>query len=170
METADGQISTDFPSGAVAGTAVVTIKSVATSALPQVSQGFKIGETGFVIMALDESGSEIVTLSQPSTITVKYSAADLAAAGGDPNRLVLAYWDQSAGKWQALKTSVDTTDMTLSASTTHLSTWAVTAKTTSGSNGLPPWAWVVIGITAVLVIGIVAYYEVKRATRKQKEA
>ena len=149
METADGQISTEFPSGAVAGTSVVTIKSMETSLLPDMPQGFKIGDTCFVIMALDEDGNEIVTLSQPSTITVKYSEADVAAAGGNPNRLVLAYWDEAAGKWKPLETDVDTEDMTLSASTTHLSTWAVMAKTTSASNGLPVWVWVVIGLAAV---------------------
>ena len=115
METGDGQISTEFPSGAVAGTAVVTTESTATSLVPGVAQGFKMGETCFVMMALDENGNEIVSLSQPAVITVKYSEADLAAADGDPNRLVLAHWDEAAGQWKALKTSVDTEDMTLSA-------------------------------------------------------
>lgn len=82
-------------------------------------------------MALDENGNEIVTLSQPSTITVRYSDADVAAAGGDPKNLVLAYWDETAGRWKVLKTTVDTANMTLSASTTHLSTWAVLAKSPS---------------------------------------
>jgi len=153
METADGQIRTEFPSGAVTGTAVVTIGSMATILLPDSPQGFKIGDTCFVIMALDESGNEIVTLSQPSVITVRYSEADVVAAGGDPKNLVLAYWDEAAGEWKALKTSVDTANMALSTSTTHLSTWAVLAKTTSASHGLPPWIWVVIGLVAVPLMG-----------------
>ena len=44
--------------------------------------------------------------------------ADMAAAGGGTEDLVLAYWDEAAGKWKTLKTSVDTANMTLSASTT----------------------------------------------------
>jgi hypothetical protein len=165
-ETADGQISTEFPSGAVTGTAVVTIKTTATSLVPGSPQGFKIGDTCFIIMALDEDGNEIVTLSQPSVITVKYSEADLAAAGGNPKRLVLAYWDEAAGQWKALKTSVDAANMTLSASTTHLSTWAVMGKTTSASNGLPPWIWLVIGIAAVLAAGTGIYLVAKKTARK----
>jgi len=124
-----------------------------------------MGETCFIIMALDENGNEIVSLSQPAVITVKYSEADLAAADGDPNRLVLAHWDEAAGQWKALKTSVDTEDMTLSASTTHLRTWAVLAKTASASNGLPLWSWVVIGLAAVLAMGTGTYVVAKRVSR-----
>ena len=79
-------------------------------------------------MALDGTGNEIVTLSEPSTITVKYLEADVAAACGGTDDLVLAYWDEAAGKWKTLKTSVDTANMTLSASTTHVGTWAVLAR------------------------------------------
>ena len=99
-----------------------------------------------------------MTLSQPSVITVKYSEADLAAAGGDPNKLVLAYWDEAAGEWKPLETTVDTDDMTLSVSTKHLSTWAVLAKTTSASKGLPNWAWApFVGIGAVALVLVLVY-------------
>jgi outer membrane protein assembly factor BamB len=164
-ETADGQVSADFPSGAVAGTAMVTIGTRTASGLPDVSLPFAIGDTCFVITALDDSGNEIVSLSQPSVITAKYSEADLAAAGGDSKNLVLAYWDEAAGRWKVLKTTVDTASMTLSASTTHLSTWAVLAKTASASNGLPLWSWVAMGLAAVLAVGTGTYLVVKRATK-----
>ena len=165
VETGDGRIAAQFPAGAVATTATVNIKQVEPSSAAA-PKGFKAGSTYFIIEAKDAGGNAIVTLSQPSTITVRYSEADVAVAGGDPNNLVLAYWDGAAGQWKALKTSVDTADMTLSTSTTHLSTWAVLAKTTSGSNGLPSWVWVVIGITAVLAIGTAAYPVAKRAARQ----
>jgi hypothetical protein len=144
---------------------MVTIGTRTVSGLPEVPGEFMIGDTCFVITALDDSGNEIVTLSQPSIITVKYSEADLAAAGGDPNHLVLAFYDEASGRWKALKTSVDTGNMTLSASTTHLSTWAVLAKTASASNGLPLWSWVVIGLAAVLVMGTGTYVVAKRVAR-----
>jgi len=164
-ETSDGQVSTEFPSGAVSGPAMVTIEMETAASLPDVPEAFMIGDTCFVIVALDEDGNEIVTLSQPSTITVKYSGEDLAAADGDPRRLVLAFWDEAAGEWKALKTSVNTADMTLSASTGHLSTWVVLAKTASASNGLPLWSWVVIGLFAVVVMGMGTYVVAKRVAR-----
>jgi len=158
-------VSTEFPNGAVAGRAVVTIESKASSLLPDGPQGFRIGDTCFVIITLDEDGNGIVSLSQPSVTTVKYSEADLAVAGGDPNRLVLAYWDEAAGEWKALRTSVDTTNTTLSASTTHLGTWAVLAKTTPASNGLPMWWWVVIGLACVMATGAGVFVLAKRAAK-----
>jgi len=164
VETADKQISTEFPSGAIPGASVVTIGRTPPPGLPEVP--FTIGDTCFIISALDDSGNKIASLSQSSTITVKYSEADVAAAGGNPDNLVLAYWDEATGKWKALKTSVDTTNMTLSGSTTHLSTWAVLAKTTPVSKGLPPWLWTVIGIAAVLAMGTGTYLVAKRAIKR----
>jgi PKD repeat protein len=155
-ETADGQISAEFPSGAVAGTAMVTIQKTAASLLPDMPEGFKIGDTCFVIMALDDSGSEIVTLSQPTTVTVKYSEADVVAAGGDPENLVLAYWDEAAGEWKILDTRVDIAEMTLTASTTHLSTWAVmVAPASVHEQGIALWIWIVAGIGGALIAGVV---------------
>ena len=166
-ETADGQVSAEFPSGAVAGTAMVTIRTRTASGLPDVSLPFAIGDTCFLVTALDDSGNEIVSLSQPSVITAKYSEADLAAADGDPNRLVLAYWDEAASEWKPLKTSVDTANMTLSASTGHLSTWAVLVRTTSASNGLPLWSWVLIALGAVGVVGASGYLAFARLAKRQ---
>jgi len=165
VETADGQISTEFAAGAVPGVAMVTIKETSASGLSEVPRTFMMGDTCFVISALDDSGNEIVTLSQPSTITVRYSGADVAAAGGDPNSLVLAYWDEAAGQWKTLKTSVDTANLTLSASTAHLCTWAVLAKTTSASDGLPLWLWAVIGLVVVMAAGSGTYLVARRTAR-----
>jgi len=162
METADGQISTDFPGGAIAGTAVVTIDSKRGCQLPDAPEGFVIGDTCFVIVAMDEDGNDIVTLSQPTTITVKYSEADVAAADGNAENLVLAYWDEEAEQWKPLNTVVNTADVTLTASTTHLSTWAILVAPASpqaqGTQGIPLWVWIFVGsIGALPVAGILAY-------------
>ncbi|MCJ7744387.1 MAG: hypothetical protein MUO99_07515, partial [Dehalococcoidales bacterium] len=71
-----------------------------------------------------------------------------------PSKLVLAYYDESAGKWKPLDTTVNTSNKTLSASTTHLSTWAVLGKTPSASTGVPPWLSIVIVLFAVLAVGM----------------
>jgi len=163
-ETVDGQVRTEFPPGAVEGAAMVTIGTRTAAGLPDVPESFIMGGTCFTILAVDDSGNEIIALSQPTAITVKYSEADAAAAGGNPNRLVLAYWDETAGCWKELKTSVGTANMTLSASTTHLSTWAVLAK--SPSEGLASWIWIVIGIAAAAGAGMVAYFVRRRLSPK----
>jgi hypothetical protein len=83
---------------------------------------------------------------------VKYSDEDVAAAGGDPDDLVLAYYDEAAGEWNPLTTTVSTADKTLSASTKHLSTWGVLVKAAK-SNGTPFWIWIIVGVGAVAVFG-----------------
>ncbi|MCX5992121.1 MAG: fibronectin type III domain-containing protein [Chloroflexi bacterium] len=164
VQTADGKITAEFPANAAAGELTVTIKDIEPPSDTSTSQGFKAGNTYFVIEITDASGNPVVTLSQPITITVKYSVEDVAAAGGDPNNLVLAYYDETAGEWKPLDTTVNTSDKTLSATTNHFSTWAVLAK--SPSEGLAAWIWIVIGIGAALGAGIVAYIVRRRLIQK----
>jgi PKD repeat protein len=165
VETADGRISAELPRGAVTGTAVVSIKTTSSSFLADMPKGFKAGGTCFIMIALDGDGNEVVTLSGPSIITVRYSEADVAAADGDPSRLVLAFWDAGAGKWKTLGTAVDTSNMTLSASTERTGTLAVLAKTTPAPNGLPIWFWIVIGLACIPAVGVGVFGLARRQVR-----
>ncbi len=165
IETDDGQITVEFPAGALATAAIVTIKQVEPSSAAA-PKGFRVGNTFFTVDATDASGNAIVTFSQPVTITVRYSDEDLAAAGGDPSNLVLAYYDEAAAEWKMVDTTINTTDKTLSATTTHFSTWAVLAK--SPSEGLAAWVWIVIGIAAAAGAGIVAYFLRRRLIQKAR--
>jgi hypothetical protein len=156
VRTTDGRITTEFPAGAVTDTVTVTITQVPVSSIAAAPKGFKVGNICFIVEAVDDNGVAIVTFSQPVTITVKYSDEDVA--GGDPTKLALAYYDEAAVEWKTLDTTVNTTDKTLSATTTHLSTWAVLAKAAEG-NGMPLWVWVVggIGVAGVAAIGLLTW-------------
>jgi hypothetical protein len=165
VEVEHGRIVAEFPAGAVATTATVTIKQVEPSSAAA-PKGFKVGNTFFTIEAVDGDGNAIVTFSKPVTITVKYSDEDVAAAGGDPSNLVLAYYDEAAAAWKRIDTTVKTTDKTLSATTSHLSTWAVLSKSPGG--GLASWIWIVIGIAAAAVAGAgILTYFLRRRPRAQ---
>ena len=179
VQTEDGQISAGFPSGAVTGPTTVTIKQIPPSSAVQgprgyvaglsyfTNQGIRVGSTCFSIEARDADGNAIVTLAEPVTITVKYTDEDLAAAGGHPNDLVLAYYDEAAREWKIIETTANAGDTTLSTVTTHLSIWAVLAKSPSASQGLALWVWTVIGIAAALGLGILAYFVVARVRARQ---
>jgi ligand-binding sensor domain-containing protein len=158
VQTADGKITAEFPANATVGALTVTIEYIEPPSDTSTTQGFKAGNTYFVIEITDASGNPVVTLSQPITITVKYSQEDVDAAGGDPNNLVLAYYDEAAGEWKTLDTMVNTSDKILSATTTHLSTWAVLAKAAE-SNGAPFWIWIIVGVgvAAVVAVGLVIW-------------
>jgi branched-chain amino acid transport system substrate-binding protein len=151
VQTADGKITAEFPANATVGALTVTIEYIEPPSDKSAPQGLKAGNTYFVIEVRDAGGNAIVTLSQPVTITVKYTDEDVEAAGGNPSKLVLAYYDEAVGEWQTLDTTVNTIDKTLSANTTHLSTWAVLAKA-ADSNGAPIWIWIIVGLGAVAVI------------------
>jgi hypothetical protein len=163
VETGDGRIAAEFPAGAVATTATVTIKQVEPSSVAA-PKGFKVGNTFFTIEAVDADGNAIVTLLEPVIITVNYTEDDVAAAGGDANDLVLAYYDEESSEWVTLDTTVNLEEMTVSATTTHFSTWAILAK--SPSEGLAAWIWIVIGIAAAAGAGILAYFVRRRLIQK----
>ena len=156
VETAEGQVTSEFPGGAVTDAAMVSMETTSVDGLPGVPEGFTLGDTCFGILALDGSGGVIAHLSEPAIITVKYSQPDLAAADGNAGRLVLAYWDESAGEWTIVGTVLDKKAMTLTASTTHLSTWAVMASLTGAEGqGVALWVWILIGIGGALIVLIV---------------
>jgi hypothetical protein len=82
---------------------------------------------------------------------VKYSAADLTAAGGDASKLKLARWDQGTN-WTVLKTSVNKGTMTLSATSNQMSVWAVVVGS-STSSGISD---TIIGVIIAVVLIVAA--------------
>jgi hypothetical protein len=127
LSSSDGRISISFPAGAVISDVTVTLKPISLNQLPGIPEDAKAGGTCFEIDGL--SG----LLSKDATISVKYSSADLDAAGGDASKLVLARYDQSDSTWTLLQTSVKTDTTTLSATTNRFSTWAVMASSPQGN-------------------------------------
>jgi len=156
VETADGQVTAEFPRDTAPNVAMVSMETKTSAALADIPEGFIAGDTCFGILALDGSGGVVADLAGPATITVKYSQADLAAAGGNPKNLVLAYWDEATREWKTLDTLVDKKATTLMASTTHLSTWVVMAYPASaGDQGIALWIWILVGVGgAVLAVVI----------------
>jgi hypothetical protein len=147
----DGRYSVSFPQGSVLGDVVVTLKPYSRDNLQPAPEGVKTGATSFEIAGL--SG----LLSKDATVRVTYSADDLAAAGGDPSKMKLSYYDTAKYAWTMLPTQVNTQDMTLTATTNHLSVWAVMASS-SASTAVPtktPLPVVVI-VGALIVAAIVS--------------
>ncbi len=166
VQSTDGEITAEFPANAADGTLTVTIKYIASPSDKSTPQGFKACNTYFVIEVADASGNAVVNLSQPVTITVKYSPEDVAAAGGDPSNLVLAYCDETATDWKPLDTTVNTIDQTLSTTTTYPGTWAVLAKATE-NNGAPLWIWIMAAVAVLLGGGLGTYLVSKKRAVKR---
>jgi PKD repeat protein len=154
IQTADGLIAMTFPAGAVSGEATVSIEEVSPPAA-KAPGGFQMGSSCFTVRVVDAAGDEIIMFSRLVTVTVKYSDEDVAAAGGALKNLVLAYYNEATGKWKIVETTPNSTDRSLSATTTHFSTWAILVQ--SPSRGTALWIQIVIGIAAVLGVAIVIW-------------
>jgi hypothetical protein len=145
VATEDGSIAVEVPAGAVAAEAELTIREQSPTGAPAPPSGFKAGSTCFSIEMTQDIAPGVMV-----TIVVKYSDADVEAAGGAPNLLTLARYDEAAGDWVVLDTTVDTANKTLTAQTGRFSMWMILAKTKGG--GLPAWVWIVIGLGVVVVV------------------
>lgn len=133
LASSDNVTTISFPAGAVIADVAVSLKPFARENLPTLPAGVTAGGTCFEVEGL--SG----LLSKDATISVRYSDADLAAAGGDASKLVLARYDSSDNKWTLLNTNVNRDTTTLSATTNRFSTWAVVAASSplAGRSGSP---------------------------------
>lgn len=136
VTTSDGKVSLAFPQGAFTSNTIVTIASSTCRTAPE---GYSVHGTCFSIA----TSPSVAELSEDAVISVKYSTADWNAAGRDPDRLKLAYY--SDGEWNVLDTTVDTTSVTASAQTDHLSEWAVLATEEDSA-----WQW---WYTLLIVLG-----------------
>ena len=121
LKTTDGRFTINFPAGAVLSDASVTIKPFSKDMLPPAPNDAKLGATCFRIDGLTG------LLSKDATVVVKYSSADLEAAGSDVTKLALARYDESDTKWTILPTTLDRNALTVSATTNRFSTWTVMA-------------------------------------------
>jgi hypothetical protein len=145
VATADGSITIVLPAGAVTTQAELIIREQSCEDTPAPPSGFKAVGNCFSIEMTQALLPDVMV-----TIVVKYSDADVEVAGGDPNLLRLAYYDEEGEDWVVLDTTVDIANKTLTAQTDHFSIWTILAKTKGG--GLPAWVWVVIGLGAVVVV------------------
>ncbi len=167
VQTPDGQVAAEFAEGAVTGDVTVAIEQTDYPSDKDAPAGFKAGGICFVIEVTDADGNPVTRLDEPVVITVKYTHADLDSLGGDPDKLVLAYYDEEAGEWETLDTTVNTEEMILSASTTHLSTWAIMQDTGTAGGGTAIWVWIIVGMAAVLGVGGVALFLRRRSAKPQ---
>lgn len=152
VKTSDEQIILDFPQGSVAADTVVTIRKLPDTDIPPCPSGFRLGNTVF---SVDLSGNLVP--GAMITVTVKYSTADLQACDGNPDKLKLARYDENAGTWVVLPTTVDTEAMTLTANTDQFSTWSVMVDEAPAepAEGTALWLWLVAsagGLIALIVI------------------
>lgn len=160
LATGDGRLSLSFPEGAVGGNTTVTIQP---SSCPNLPGGFRLGDTCFSITA-EADGNVINEFKQHVRICIEYTEEDVAAAGGDPQQLRLAYYDESAGEWVALATVLDAESGMVCAEVDHLSEWAVIGVQPSS---MPPW-WALLAASTLLIGSVLVFLLVIQHNRVRR--
>ena len=151
-----GNFELNIPAGALgSGSDSASVTTSKTSAIvTQTATAQVVGEAGVEITPTSAAGQTISTLSSSDgagvTITIPYTDADVTEAGLTESQLTLAVWSEEKQQWEALATTVDTENNTLTAITTHFSTFAgvgprgttsssttnsTTSTTTTGNRG-----------------------------------
>ena len=125
----DGRVVVSFPAGAVFSDVNVTLKPVSNAKLSAAPQGATLGATSFRVDGLTG------LLSKDATVLVKYSSADLDAAGSDVSKLTLARYDDSENKWTILPTTLDKGALTLSTATNRFGIMAVMVSSGGNTQG-----------------------------------
>ncbi len=149
VETPEGTITLAFPAGAVSTDTNVIVKRLSEDETPPTRSGYRYGDTRFSVEGADNLEKEV-------TICIRYTDADLAAAGGEPDKLALSYYDEAVEEWVIVDTTVDTAAGTLTANTSHFSKWSVMGQDVATGSGFPLWGWVLSGIAGILVIVVIA--------------
>jgi len=124
-----------------------------------------MGDTCFRITATVD-GEGVTELGDDVTICIEYSAADVDAAGGDPALLTIAYFDEDAGEWEVLPTTVDETEGIVCATVDHVSDWAVLGEGEVEEAGLAWWHILLIVLAAfVVLLLIIVLFSRRRAAQ-----
>jgi PKD repeat protein len=159
--TQDEQIAIELPAGALLGDGTLTVRRDPEIGETTCPAGFKAGTTCFTVdLTADLApGANI-------TITVRYCDADLEACGGNADLLTLSRYDDDAGEWVALPTTVYKAARTLTATTDRFSQWMVMGKPQPASflGILVPWGWVIIA-GAILMLAT-AFWTNRRLARR----
>jgi len=152
LASPDGRYSVSFPQGAVLANVIVTLGPYPRDQLSKAPDGAKLGATSFAITGL--AG----LLNKDATVSVTYSADDLAAAGGDASQLKLAYYDSAQGAWVILPTQVNTQDLSLTATANHLGVWAVMVSSSTSPAGMPTKASPLPMVLSLVAIAATAIF------------
>jgi len=129
VETEDSSVTITIPPSAVDEFVIVDVSPIQPASVPEVpaALGVRVSTGGVVdITFKDSDGNPIdnFVAGRAITVTVKFTDAEAADAGGASNLVIMKY-DENAGAWSKLNTTVDLLNKTLSAQVKSFSLFGV---------------------------------------------
>jgi LPXTG-motif cell wall-anchored protein len=102
-----------------------------------------------------QTGQPLDVIAPDYKHTICYTDADLVAAKGDPNKFVIAYYDEGQQSWQQLDpTEIDPVNRHVTAPTGHASWWALFACDAEKPLTLPETGHAPSQVPALAVAGL----------------
>jgi hypothetical protein len=117
LSTADGTISVTVPAGAYTDMLTLSLAHVADPAMQP--GNLQLGSQIFLASLVDSAGNTVLSLSQPLVITLRPSADDVAAAGGDLSLMSVLSLNSDTALFDTVPTTLNP-DGTLTVSLDHL--------------------------------------------------
>jgi len=131
LTSPDSKVTITVPTAAAKTAALLHYTAKTSADVPaSAPSGMSFGSTFFELNQVDAAGT-VMTGSKYNSgivISIKYNATDIAAAEGNPNRLVLYKFDTGSGKWHSLGTSVNFSNQSVSATVRSLSFFALVGQ------------------------------------------
>jgi len=131
----DSKFELNIPTGALstsdATAGTIETKNNPTLAISTPGKEF-VGTSAVDITPTNSSGQKISDISSAATIKLSFDPADIPS-GVATSSLKCGAWDEAAGEWEMLPSSVDAVNSTITCQTTHFSTFGVLAATSGGT-------------------------------------
>ncbi len=122
-----GTTTVAIPPSTVPEGSTLRVAPPAPGSAPQTGSAFKLLTEPINIEIVDNTGANLGTFNTPLTICMKYTDADLLAAGGNVSNFVIQT-AQIGGTWRQLPTTVDQTAKKVCATVDHLTLFALTTS------------------------------------------
>gem|GEM_PF-6372804 len=129
VETEDSSVTITIPPSAVDEFVIVDVSPIQPASVPEVpaALGVRVSTGGVVdITFKDSDGNPIdnFVAGRAITVTVKFTDAEAADAGGASNLVIMKY-DENAGAWSKLTATADLLNKTLSAQVKSFSLFGI---------------------------------------------
>jgi len=118
------------PSALGTDTSSGTVSIKETYSVPETPTMSPLGDKGKTVTATNSSGQAVTSLTGSATVQIAYSEGDIPT-GWTESEILLAYYDNTSNQWVQIPATVDTTNNTISGSTTHFSDFALLVATST---------------------------------------
>ncbi|MDP2586640.1 MAG: hypothetical protein Q8P32_02610 [Candidatus Komeilibacteria bacterium] len=141
---ADNSVAVSLPAAGISANATLSVAPQAN--FPQPSAGYSA--VGSQVYNVTLSGGATIASGKNATLTFKYTDAQISNA--NEATLMVSYWDETAGNWVEVPSSVNAANNTVTATVSHFTKFMLQAK----SNTVPVGSLIkVANKTAVYYLG-----------------